>query len=95
VGAVCPAVLRRQQGDGVWQGNVLSRLGFEQGVGVGGAHTMTVKLKQMKRQLAKRASRAYKKMRLKMKSLKRKLHWAEEKRSGPSYIKACNQPTQQ
>ena len=71
----------------------MSRLGFEQGVGVGGAHTMAVKRNHMRLQLEKRSSRPYKLLRKKKKSLKRNLKWAEEKSSGPSYVKSHNQPT--
>ena len=91
IGAVCTAVLRRQHGDGVCQELVLSRLGFDQGIGEGGAHTMEMKALQIQVQLAKRATREYRWARLKAKSLRRGLTFID-RRSG--YVKSHNKPTE-
>jgi hypothetical protein len=91
IGAVCTAVLRRNAGDGVWQELVLSRLGFHQGIGNGGAHMMEVKAHQMQVQLAKRATRGYRRIRLKAKALRRGLTFVD-RNSG--YVKSRNKPTE-
>jgi len=70
---------------------VLRRLGFDQGIGVGGAHTMGVARQQMQVQLAKRKQREYKLARLKAKQIRRGLKF-QDRDSG--YVKSHNKPTE-